>query len=57
MIFIKLTVSHKANCCGDLSSRRVAATYRPVCPGLENHERFAIVRMRQVTVILIGRLL
>ena len=25
MIFIKLTVSHKANCCGDLSPRRVAA--------------------------------
>ena len=25
MIFIKLTVSHKANCCGDLSQRRVAA--------------------------------
>ena len=25
MIFIKLTVSHKANCCGDFSPRRVAA--------------------------------
>ena len=28
MIFIKLTVSHKANCCGDLSPRRVAASQR-----------------------------
>ena len=34
MIFMKLTVSHKANCCGDLSPRRVAATYRLVCPDL-----------------------
>ena len=34
MIFMKLTVSHKAICCGDLSPRRVAATYRLVCPGL-----------------------
>ena len=32
MIFMKLTVSHKAICCGDLSPRRVAATYRLVCP-------------------------
>ena len=34
MIFMKLTVSHKAICCGDLSPRRVKATYRLVCPGL-----------------------
>ena len=33
MIFMKLTVSHKAICCSDLSPRRVAATYRLVCPG------------------------
>ena len=35
MIFMKLTLSHKAICCGDLSPRRVAATYRLVCPGLK----------------------
>ena len=35
MIFVKLTVSHKANCCADLSPRRFAATYRLVCPGLK----------------------
>ena len=34
MIFTKLTVSHEAKCCGDLFPRRVAATYRLVCPGL-----------------------
>ena len=36
MIFMKLTESHKAICCGDLSPRRVAATYRLVCPGLKS---------------------
>ena len=35
MISIKLTVSHEANCCGDLSPQRVAATYRLVYPGLK----------------------
>ena len=35
MIFTKLSMSHDANCCGDLSPRRVAATYRIVCPGLK----------------------
>ena len=32
--FTNVTLSHEANCCGDLSPRRVAATYRLVCPGL-----------------------
>ena len=35
MIFMKLTVSHKAICCGDLSPQRVAATYRLLCSGLK----------------------
>ena len=34
MILIKLALSLKANCCGNLSPRRVAATYRLVCPDL-----------------------
>ena len=32
----KLTVSHKANCCGDMSPLYVAAIYRLVCLGLNS---------------------
>ena len=41
MIFMKLTVSHKVICCGDLSPRRVAATYRLVCPGLYRSDKIS----------------
>ena len=34
MIFTKLTVSQEANFSGNLTPRRVAATYRLMCPGL-----------------------
>ena len=42
MSFTTLTVTHEANCCGELSPRRVAVTYRLMGPDTEVNRCFSI---------------
>ena len=54
MIFRNLTVPHEANYCGDLSLRRVAATYRLVCPGLYRHWQISLFLREKLLSLIIS---